>query len=178
VKRDDAFLFPSPPEELLVELLKIAQLPDTARADLTAAIDATDYYGDLIAIYGPGPAPRNVYERIVRATRELRAALQELERYGWRSRLIDLLSEAEAAAQEDARNRRGGRPREKASRHIAWIATRFLATHSPAIRPSYSPASDFVRFVELCFEAATGQRPKSLERYIREIIAADKTSRK
>jgi hypothetical protein len=171
--------FPPPPEDVIRQLLDLAGMshsPDD-RASLMAAINEADGSDQLTRV-----VPRTVYDRIERAVRELQVALRELAMHGrhaaydgpgGRKRLADLLSRFEASARQGALDRKPGRPRKELNSHIVWTAAQFLAHRAPTLRPSCNPTSNFARFTELFFEAATGREPPgTLERYIRKVIAA------
>jgi hypothetical protein len=148
-----------PPEKTTIdELLKLGQIPETQREFLLWDLKfASGFYfrPDLPL------APRQAYEKAIKAAMLLKASMNMLSRYGvclggnWINAGMDKII---AEAEKDARKIQRGRPIKEGERSVVMRAVESLCLHAqPRVETRHlSPKQ--LQFIELFYETATGEK--------------------
>jgi hypothetical protein len=158
-----------PPENAVDEMLKLMGVPSNyfpIRQQLRLALEAArTTYNETTA--DREPVPRKDYDRVVKAVRELSAAMSALDRryssrsYGWlpsRSQAQHEIDGVLRVAEAHANAIKRGQPRKDNKVFVAYIAIQILHLYSPTLQGNEGNLSPkHVEFLEVFYETVTGE---------------------
>lgn len=166
-----------PPKGAVVELLKLAGVPDnpTTRAGLKYQLDAAATLFE-VAVEGQKPIPRQSYERVEAAARELIAAMNalsihhQLKSKNWlenqEKAQVELLRVL-AAAKQGNQPRKRSRPRRDDKLSVVDRAGLFYEKYAKAPATSY-PDGRFATFARRVYTVVGGNPSDDLDHQIRK----------